>query len=378
MNATRIRRRRGFRPSPTATASGASRSRRRRPSPAKRRSATQAATLVRDSEGGLVFAASETRWVGSGRIVYDNKGNPVKAYEPFFDSSPVYDDESDLVEWGVTSITRYDPLSRPVRVDNPNGTLARSNSIRGGPSRIDENDTVLESAWYEARSGGALGEPEAERRDKAAAHANTPASADLDSLGRTFPRVADNGADGQYTTALDARHRRHALSTSPTRAGAVFTQVYDLAGAEIAQRERRRGRALGARRRGRPAAAGVGQSRHRRRSEYDALRRPTSCTSRQPPGADGSPSEPPTARRSRARRSSTCAACPTSSATAGSRHDRAARLQGQRAARLAPAPGRVRNGRLGDRTGLEEEHVHDHDRLRRAQPADRHHAPTGA
>ena len=41
-----------------------------------------------------MFAPDDNRWVGTGRIVYDNKGNPVKAYEPFFDSSPVYDDES--------------------------------------------------------------------------------------------------------------------------------------------------------------------------------------------------------------------------------------------------------------------------------------------
>ena len=78
--------------------------------------------LVRDADGTLVFAPTDNRWVGSGRVVYDNKGNPVKAYEPFFDSSPVYDDESDLVDWGVTAITRYDPLSRAIRVDNPDGS----------------------------------------------------------------------------------------------------------------------------------------------------------------------------------------------------------------------------------------------------------------
>ena len=49
-----------------------------------------------------MFASTNNRWVGSGRVVYDNKGNPVKSYEPFFDSSSIYDDESDLVEWGVT------------------------------------------------------------------------------------------------------------------------------------------------------------------------------------------------------------------------------------------------------------------------------------
>ena len=56
---------------------------------------------------------TETRWVGGGRNVYDNKGNPVKAYEPFFDSSPVYDDESELVQWGVTAISPLRPAQPP-------------------------------------------------------------------------------------------------------------------------------------------------------------------------------------------------------------------------------------------------------------------------
>jgi hypothetical protein len=79
--------------------------------------------LVTGPHGTLIFQPAATRWVGSGRVVYDNKANPVKAYEPFFDSSPAYDDETDLVNWGVTAITRYDPLSRVIRIDNPNGTF---------------------------------------------------------------------------------------------------------------------------------------------------------------------------------------------------------------------------------------------------------------
>ena len=50
-----------------------------------------------DGNGTLVFLNGElvfedtglnTRWVGSGRTIVDNKGNPVKQYEPFFDTSP--------------------------------------------------------------------------------------------------------------------------------------------------------------------------------------------------------------------------------------------------------------------------------------------------
>lgn len=37
---------------------------------------------------------------------FNNKGNPVKQFEPFFSDSEGYEDEEDLVEWGVTPIIR--------------------------------------------------------------------------------------------------------------------------------------------------------------------------------------------------------------------------------------------------------------------------------
>ena len=193
--------------------------------------------LVRDAQGNLVFAATGNRWVGTGRIVYDNKGNPVKSYEPFFDSSPAYDDESDLVEWGVTSITRYDPLSRAIRVDNPNGTYR---TAEFGPWHVvssDENDTVLDSAWYVARTTGPLSTnpDEADAASKAAAHTNTPATGDLDTLGRAFRTVADNGAVGQYVTTLTLDIEGQVLATTDPLDRAVLTQDYDLAGTQIHQ-----------------------------------------------------------------------------------------------------------------------------------------------
>ncbi len=81
--------------------------------------------LVHDGGGALVFAACDPRWVGAGRTVFDNKGNPVKRYEPFFSSTYEYEDETELVEWGVTPVLRYDALGRLIRTDLPNGTFSR-------------------------------------------------------------------------------------------------------------------------------------------------------------------------------------------------------------------------------------------------------------
>ena len=189
--------------------------------------------LRRNPDGSLVFGLTSTRWVGTGRVIYDNKANPVKAYEPFFDSSPVYDDETDLVEWGVTAITRYDPLSRAIRVDNPDGTYR---TVEFGPWHqvsSDENDTVLGSAWYAARRGAPPGSDEADAAAKAAAHANTPGRADLDTLGRTFRTVADNGDQGQYPTVLALDIEGQVRATTDALGRVVLTQDYHQAGAEI-------------------------------------------------------------------------------------------------------------------------------------------------
>jgi hypothetical protein len=61
----------------------------------------------RDINGELVFIDDElqyadtspdVRWVGNGRVVKDNKGNVIKAYEPYYSSTPEYEDEAELVE----------------------------------------------------------------------------------------------------------------------------------------------------------------------------------------------------------------------------------------------------------------------------------------
>lgn len=148
---------------------------------------------VRHTTGGdLIEEFTEHRWVGTGRTVVDNKNNPIKKYEPFFDSSPAFNDEQELVELGVTPILRYDPLSRLIRTDNPNGTFSRVEFDSWQQIGFDENDTVLESQWHAARQNLPTTDPERRAADKAAAHAHTPAFAYFDTLGRTFLTVAHN------------------------------------------------------------------------------------------------------------------------------------------------------------------------------------------
>jgi RHS repeat-associated protein len=174
--------------------------------------------LQRDTQGRLVNADTSPapRWVGTGRTVFDNKGNPVKRYEPFFSSTPEYEDERDLVEFGVTPVLHYDPLGRMVRTDHPNGTFSRSVLSPWSRADWDEDDTVLESRWYAERSTRPAADPERRAADQAARHAGTPRLTHTDVLGHAFLAVLDNSGErlatrsasdikGNVTRIVDAR-----------------------------------------------------------------------------------------------------------------------------------------------------------------------------
>ena len=234
-----------------------------------------AGNLVFDADGHLVFVPTTNRWVGTGRIVYDNKGNPVKTYEPFFDSSPVYDDEHVLVEWGVTSITRYDPLSRAIRVDNPNGTYRAIELDPWTTITSDEIDTVTSSAWYTERSTGQLGPDEQDAATKAAMNAGTPAVSHLDPLGRSFRSLADNGTEGKYPTTLTLDVEGQVLETTDALSRSVLTSRYCPAGHEIHQASIDGGKRWTLFDAAGQHLLGWDSREHRVRCEYDALRRPT-------------------------------------------------------------------------------------------------------
>jgi len=191
--------------------------------------------LVRDSLDDIIWSntAPAVRWVGSGRTVLDNKGNPIKKYEPFFDSSPVFNDEQELVEWGVTPILRYDPLGRLIRTDNPNGTFS---TVEFDPWRqitFDENDTVLASQWYAGRQNFPLNNPERKAADAAALHAGTPAVVHLDTLGRTFLTVADNATAGKFETRVELDIEGNQRSVTDARHRQIMVQDFDMLGTVI-------------------------------------------------------------------------------------------------------------------------------------------------
>lgn len=165
----------------------------------------------RMDNGVLVEDLATTRWVGNGRTVFNNKGNPVKQYEPYFSHSYGYEAEAELVEYGVTPIMHYDPLGRNIRTDLPDGTFTEVDFSPWWQKTYDQNDTVLDSQWYQDRGAPDATDPEpnvinnASNYDKRAAwlaanHSETPKVEHLDTLGRIFLLEDDNGSEGIYQT----------------------------------------------------------------------------------------------------------------------------------------------------------------------------------
>jgi RHS repeat-associated protein len=169
-------------------------------------------TLQCSDGGGKVLMAKQQaepeadrgplRWIVNGLTVLNNKGKPVKQYEPFFSA----DFGCELPrEEGVTSIISYDAAGRVVRTDAPDGTFSRVEFSPWHTRHFDASDTVLESAWYVERGspnpavplrrgvdGKVLESADFRAAWLAAKLANTPGQTHLDSLGREVVAIAHN------------------------------------------------------------------------------------------------------------------------------------------------------------------------------------------
>jgi RHS repeat-associated protein len=256
--------------------------------------------LERDANGAPRTHQVDERWLGTGRVVFDNKGNAIKRYEPFFWDAPDFNDEDELVEWGVTPLIRYDPLSRVVRTDQPNGSFARVLFDAWCQASWDENDNVLESEWYARRGSPSPSGPEprapagttdpetlrtvAETRAAwlAAKHAGTPTLSMLDSLGRSFLSIAHNrveAAGATIDTWLESRSdldiEGNQRSVTDARGVVVLRQDFDVAGRVLHSSSPDGGDRWSLLDCTDKPVRRWDSRKHRFRSAYDALRRPT-------------------------------------------------------------------------------------------------------
>ena len=194
---------------------------------------------------------TDPRWVGNGRTIFNNKGKPVKQYEPFFSSTHLYEDEPEMVMTGVTLILFYDPLERVVATLHPNHTYEKVVFDPWTQKTWDVNDTVaLEDpkndldvgsffkrlpdvdylpTWF-TRAQASASTAERDAANKALAHANTPTIAHFDTLGRPFLTIADNGTDGKYETHVKLDIEGNQREVTDARGNRVMQHEFDLLG----------------------------------------------------------------------------------------------------------------------------------------------------
>jgi RHS repeat-associated protein len=244
------------------------------------------------------------RWIGSGWTVFNNKGLPVRQYEPFFTATPEF--EFARAE-GVSPVLFYDPPGRVVATLNPDASYAKTIFDPWHQDAWDAADTVLldprEDAdvrgyagpylamldaqpggwatWYARRIGGELGGPARRAAEQTAAHAGTPTRTWLDTLGRAFLTVAHNrvSEDGRLAdqfcrtrSKLDIQGNEHEVRDPLRRV--VMRYGFAMLGSQVSHKgmDTGGGQAL-------PDVMGKTVHTHNSRgfvlqTEYDALRRP--------------------------------------------------------------------------------------------------------
>jgi RHS repeat-associated protein len=233
-----------------------------------------------DGNGVLQSTTANPRWIGSGRTLYDNKGSPVRRWEPYFSTTVDFEEEDDLRLWGVAPELHYDPLGRLVRTDAPDGTYTRIALTAWTRTEWDANDTVADSAWYAARGAppaiaAAPAAADAFAAWSAAQHAGTPTVHHLDPQGRPVRTDQDNrDANGLYGTSrtLDIAGQERAVSDA--NGNRALAQDFDLAGRALRARSNDSGeRCHLPAADGKPAIVRTGRG-HRIAIDYDTLRRP--------------------------------------------------------------------------------------------------------
>lgn len=255
------------------------------------------------AEGGPDVAV---RWVGTGWTVFNNKGKPVRRYEPFFTASADFEFARTV---GVSSTLYYDPLGRVTATLHPDHTYEKTRFDPWRQETWDANDTVtLEPltdpdvarfvsrlppeaytpTWFALRTQPAFAAlaqqrwPDAALRDaerrcatQTVAHAATPTVSHLDPLGRSFVTVLDNGADARHTTRLDLDIHGNHRAVVDAKARVVMRYTHDLTGTLAYQASMEAGeRWVLSDVAGQPIRSWDARS-CTRRVTYDELRRPT-------------------------------------------------------------------------------------------------------
>ncbi|ACE06707.1 hypothetical protein Aasi_1414 [Candidatus Amoebophilus asiaticus 5a2] len=234
----------------------------------------------------------QLRWIGNGRTVLNNKGNPVKQYEPYFSVTHQYEDLKELVETGVTPLLYYDAMGRMIKTEMPDGTFTKTEFDSWQQSMYDQNDTVLESSWYHKRFNRLIDDKlkeagkdpikEKQAAEAAAKHAHTPNVQHFDTLGRPVLSIdhnkkIDSGDNDLCYTHVKLDAEGNLRSITDDRKNTVMQYKYDMLGSMVYQNSMDAGqRWLLTNIMGNPLRTWDDERNHEFQYFYDILHRPTS------------------------------------------------------------------------------------------------------
>jgi len=266
-----------------------------------------------EQDGSLV----DPRWVGTGWTIFNNKGKPVRKYEPFFDDTHEFRFGKEV---GVSPILFYDPVERVVATLHPNNTYEKVVFDPWHQETWDVNDTVIGDprtdtdisgyvaeyfeqvslepddweTWLQQRGVDPLAppqdtpglDPEKKAAVRTLPHADTPSIAFSDTLGRTFLTIAHNKFERRTNGAvaiIEEKYRTRVVidiegnqrEVIDAKERIVMRYDYDMLGSRIHQASMEAGERWTLNDvTGRPIRAWDSRG-HAFTMEYDALRRPT-------------------------------------------------------------------------------------------------------
>lgn len=275
------------------------------PGPVPTRDATGKIIVGADGQPQMTPNDVSPRWVGSGWTIFNNKGKPVRQYEPFFSDTHHFDDD---VQIGVSPVLFYDPVERVIATLHPNHTYEKVVFDPWQQTTWDVNDTLLLTpqhdpdisgyvekmiasltgfkTWFDQRipdrnnlPAPSVRTPEQNAALKAMLHAATPTVAFFDTLGRTFFTVANNGKDASdkdvlYETRVDLDIEGNQRAVIDALDRVVMRYDYDMLSNRVHQASTDAGeRWMLNDVIGKPVRA-WDQRGHTIETEYDELRRP--------------------------------------------------------------------------------------------------------
>ena len=199
--------------------------------------------IHRDMQGDVVLAAdgspdlqdAAVRWSTNGWVQRNQKGEPIRAYEPYFSDRPDYEADEVLQQFGQPTEQYFDAFGRVVRRLLPGGAMERSDYGAWSERHFDANDTVDQSAWRLSREILPADHPERRALDGSLPHAGTPVERIFDATGAQVRLREDGGAAGLREMRSLYDHYGDITRVIDARGVETSRHVYDMQGRKITE-----------------------------------------------------------------------------------------------------------------------------------------------